>query len=196
MFEDTSIQPAEAEHSPAGQGQVSTLSVAQARALLKKVNLRASRQRIALARILFAGEHRHVVPAELHRQARLAGIRVSLATIYDALKEFADCRLMRRVAVCGGIICFDTHVGHHHHFYIEAEKRVIDMPENALRIRRLPEPPAGYVITGINAVIHLKRIGAAGRHDLSGCGCQPGARNAAPLVRALTDGMLAGDRTV
>ena len=50
-------------------------------ALLKNVTLRPTRQRRALAELLFTDEHRHVTVDDLHRQAIDAGVSLSLATV-------------------------------------------------------------------------------------------------------------------
>ncbi|MDE0407557.1 MAG: transcriptional repressor, partial [Alphaproteobacteria bacterium] len=49
---------------------------------LRGAGLRPTRQRLGLARLLFAGPDRHVRAEELSREAREAGVRVSLATVY------------------------------------------------------------------------------------------------------------------
>ena len=44
---------------------------------LKAVGLRPTRQRLALAKLLFEGEDRHVTAEQLHSEAHAANIRVS-----------------------------------------------------------------------------------------------------------------------
>ncbi|MBR2118071.1 MAG: Fur family transcriptional regulator [Pseudomonadota bacterium] len=130
------------------------------RALLQQAALRPTRQRMALAELLFTADHRHVTAGTLGREADAAGIRVSFATVYNTLNQFADAGLLRRVTVSGDLTYFDTNAGEHHHFYIEAENRIIDVPEGSIEIGH-PEPPDGYVITRIDAVIRLRPIGKA-----------------------------------
>jgi Fur family iron response transcriptional regulator len=48
---------------------------------LRHVGLRPTRQRVALARLLFEGGDRHVSAEQLHGEAAAAAIRVSLATV-------------------------------------------------------------------------------------------------------------------
>ena len=52
-------------------------------AKLKQAGLRPTRQRIALAKLLFEKDDRHVSAEDLHEEARAAGVSVSLATIYN-----------------------------------------------------------------------------------------------------------------
>ena len=48
---------------------------------LRAIGLRPTRQRLALAKLLFEGEERHVTAEILHSEAVEAGIKVSLATV-------------------------------------------------------------------------------------------------------------------
>ncbi len=65
-------------------------SAPASRRVLRMAGLRPTRQRIALAELLFAGAHRHVSAEELHAEAGLAQANVSLATIYNTLHQFQE----------------------------------------------------------------------------------------------------------
>src|SRR5216110_328279 len=84
---------------------------------LRRVGLRPTRQRVALARLLFNGGDRHVTAEQLHGEAAAAAIRVSLATIYNTLHQFTDRGLLREVVVEAGRSYFDTNIDDHHHFF-------------------------------------------------------------------------------
>src|SRR5688572_14052907 len=55
---------------------------------LRAAGLRPTRQRLALARLLFGGSERHVTAEQLHGEALAAEIPVSLATVYNTLHQF------------------------------------------------------------------------------------------------------------
>ena len=59
-------------------------------AKLKQAGLRPTRQRIALAKLLFENKDRHVSAEDLHEEARAASVSVSLATIYNTLHQFSE----------------------------------------------------------------------------------------------------------
>src|SRR6187402_607378 len=101
-------------------------------AVLRMAGLRPTRQRVALAELLLAGPHRHVSAEELHVEALDARVRVSLATVYNTLHQFQEAGLLREVAVDASRSYFDTDTSDHHHFYIEDEQRVIDIPPNSI----------------------------------------------------------------
>lgn len=121
--------------------------------ILKAHGLRPTRQRKVLAELLFAEPGRHVDAQTLHAEAARAGKRLSLATVYNALREFEQTSLIRRIAVPSERVWYDTDTGAHRHFYIEAENRVLDMPDSTII-----EPPAGYRVKRIDTVVHLERL--------------------------------------
>ena len=55
--------------------------------LLRSAGLRPTRQRLALTKLLFDGEDRHVTAEMLHGEALAAGVSVSLATVYNSLHQ-------------------------------------------------------------------------------------------------------------
>ena len=77
----------------------------------------------------------------------LRRLNVSLATIYNSLHQFREAGLLREVAVDASRSYFDTDTSDHHHYYLEDEQRVIDIPASAIVISNLPEPPRGMDIT-------------------------------------------------
>ena len=97
-------------------------------ARLRAAGLRPTRQRVALARLLFEGEHRHVTAESLHAEVRATRMPVSLATVYNALNQFRDAGLLREVVVAPGRSYFDTNTGHHHHFFVETGWRAARLP--------------------------------------------------------------------
>jgi Fur family iron response transcriptional regulator len=128
------------------------------RSMLRKSGLRPTRQRVALAAILYGHGNRHISAESLHGEALLQRAAVSLATIYNTLHQFTDAGLLREVAVDGSKTYFDTNTGEHHHFFVEDDKEVIDIPEGQMGVGRLPEPPPGYEISRVDVVVRLRRI--------------------------------------
>ena len=126
-------------------------------AVLRMAGLRPTRQRVALAELLFAGQHRHVSAEQLHAEALSSKVNVSLATIYNSLHQFREAGLLREVAVDASRSYFDTDTSDHHHFYLEDEQRVIDIPSSAIVIQNLPEPPKGMSITHVDVVVRVRK---------------------------------------
>ncbi|MER8748782.1 transcriptional repressor [Mesorhizobium sp. M1050] len=132
---------------------------------VREAGLRPTRQRIALADLLFAKGDRHLSAEELHEEAVAAGVPVSLATVYNALHQFTQSGLLRILAVEGAKTYFDTNTSDHHHFYIEGENRIFDIDSGPVTVANLPEPPAGMEIANVDIVVRLRpkrREGSAG----------------------------------
>jgi Fur family transcriptional regulator, iron response regulator len=129
------------------------------KAMLKEVGLRPTRQRMALGWILFAKGDRHVTAEMLYEEATKAKVPVSLATVYNALHQFTDVGLLRQVAVDGSKTYFDTNSTQHHHFFVEGENALLDIPDTDVIVGKTPIPPEGYEIARIDVVVRLRRKG-------------------------------------
>ena len=127
--------------------------------LLRKAKLRPTRQRVALAELLFSKGERHIAAEDLFEEAKVAGVDVSLATIYNTLHQFTDNGLLRAISVDSSKTYFDTNTGNHHHFYIEGTEEVVDMPEGFVTIDNLPEPPEGMEISRVDVVVRIRAAG-------------------------------------
>ncbi|THV24133.1 iron response transcriptional regulator IrrA [Peteryoungia ipomoeae] len=123
---------------------------------LRRSGLRPTRQRIALAGLLFAKGDRHLTVEELHEEAIAADVPVSLATVYNTLHQFTEAGLIRVLAVESAKTYFDTNVSDHHHFFVEGENRVLDIPVNNITIDNLPLAPEGMEIAHVDVVIRLR----------------------------------------
>ena len=129
------------------------------KAMLRQVGLRPTRQRMALGWILFAKGDRHLTAEMLYEEATKAKVPVSLATVYNALHQFTDVGLLRQVAVDGSKTYFDTNASQHHHFFVEGENSLLDIPGSDVIVGKTPIPPEGYEIARIDVVVRLRRKG-------------------------------------
>lgn len=124
-------------------------------ALLRQAGLRPTQQRRVLAGLLFGSGDRHVTAERLHEEVEQAGERVSLATVYNTLHQFKSAGLLREVALEGQTAYFDTNTSNHCHFFCEEDGRVMDIPEENIRVDGLPQPPEGMKISHIDIVVRL-----------------------------------------
>jgi Fur family iron response transcriptional regulator len=124
---------------------------------VRSAGLRPTRQRVALAELLFAKGNRHLTAEQLHEEAVVAGVPVSLATVYNTLHQFTEAGLLRILAIEGSKTYFDTNTSDHHHFFIEGENKVFDIPDAPVRVSNLPEPPSGMEIANVDIVVRLRR---------------------------------------
>lgn len=124
---------------------------------LRGAGLRPTRQRVALARLLFDGADRHVTAEQLHGEALAASIPVSLATVYNTLHQFTEAGLLREVVVEPGRSYFDTNIDDHHHFFCESTGMLQDIPGAAVSVGALPRAPAGTEISRVDVIIRVRR---------------------------------------
>jgi Fur family iron response transcriptional regulator len=127
------------------------------KAMLRDVGLRPTRQRMALGWILFGKGGRHLTAEMLYEEASKAKVPVSLATVYNTLHQFTDVGLLRQVAVDGSKTYFDTNISDHHHFFVEGENELVDIPTTSVIVGETPVPPEGYEIARIDVVVRLRR---------------------------------------
>jgi Fur family iron response transcriptional regulator len=61
------------------------------------------------------------------------------------------------VAVDGCKTYFDTNTSDHHHFFIEDENTILDIPGRSISVDGLPEAPRGLEIARVEVVVRLRR---------------------------------------
>ena len=124
---------------------------------IKSVSLRPTRQRLALGKLLFDDADRHVTPESLHEEATAAGVKVSLATVYNTLNQFAAAGLLTQVVVAPGRSYYDTNITNHHHFFCEDNGTLEDIPGDAIKLASLPEPPLGTKVKRFDVVVRVEK---------------------------------------
>ena len=127
------------------------------KAMLRQVGLRPTRQRMALGWILFGKGDRHLTAELLYEEATRAKVPVSLAPVYNTLLQFTEVGLLRQIAVDGSKTYFDTNISTHHHFFIEGENSVLDIPDSDVVVGNTPTPPEGYEIARVDVVVRLRK---------------------------------------
>ena len=124
---------------------------------LRRAGLRPTQQRMALGSLLFNGRDRHLTAEQLHGEARLAGIAVSVATVYNTLHQFTEAGLLREVVVDGSKTHFDTNTSNHHHFLFD-DGSLMDIPAGQLEVLGLPEPPEGSKVVRVDVLVRLGKL--------------------------------------
>mgnify|MGYP001295192978 CR=1 FL=1 len=123
---------------------------------LRLAGLRPTRQRVAIARLLLDGRHRHVSAESLSAEIRESGIQMADGTVYNTLNQFTDAGLLRRVTVHNEYSLFDTNTDHHHHFFEASKNQLVDIPNGDVILTKLPQAPDGHEIKAVDVVIHIQ----------------------------------------
>ena len=124
---------------------------------LRKAGLRPTKQRMLIADILLNGHNRHFTAENLQDEISTSGNSMSIATVYNCLKKFKNCGLIKQVECSKDTAIFDTNTDYHHHFLNEETGELIDIENEEISLLKLPEIPQGYLNNGIEVIIKLKK---------------------------------------
>jgi len=153
---DLDHKPVASDHIPWPQKNPASCPISAVKSRLRTAGLRPTRQRMALGWLLFAKGDRHVSAEMLYEEAIRAREPLSLATVYNTLRQFSEAGLLRQVSVSGPKTFFDTNVSEHHHFYNEDDETVTDIPGSTIHVSGLPEAPEGMVISSVEVIVRLR----------------------------------------
>lgn len=118
--------------------------------------IRPTAQRVQIASLLLSSPQ-HLSAEQILASLRASGARVSKATVYNTLNLFAARGLIRQLSVDGSRAWFDSNVDAHYHFHDISSGALIDVPVPAVEFSKLPPPPPGTEVAGIDLVIRLRK---------------------------------------
>jgi Fur family iron response transcriptional regulator len=123
---------------------------------LIRAGVRPTAQRLRIASLLL-DRPQHLSAEQVLAGLRGQGLRVSKATIYNTLNLFAASGLIRQLSVGSDRCWFDSNTDAHFHFHDLDTGALMDVGLRDVEFQRLPEPPAGMQVDGIDLVIRLRR---------------------------------------
>ena len=124
---------------------------------LKKNNIRPTKQRMILAKLLFEKGRRHISAEELYDEVRKEERKISLATIYNTLKQFSQIGLIREIVVDQNKSLYCTNNESHYHLYIEDEGKIIDIPTKNIDLN-IPSLPACLKLHNIDIIVRIRTL--------------------------------------
>lgn len=124
-------------------------------ACLQAHGIRITEPRRRIAEILL-GEPQHRSAEQVTEALRRGGVRISKATVYNTLNLFASHGLLRELAVDPRRSWFDSNTSEHHHFHDVVSGKLADVAPGEVQFARLPEPPPGMEVEGVDVVIRLR----------------------------------------
>jgi Fur family iron response transcriptional regulator len=123
---------------------------------LAQYGIRPTAQRVQIASLLLASPQ-HLSAEQILATLRSSGARVSKATVYNTLNLFAARGLIRQLSVDDTRSWFDSNIAPHYHFHDVESGALIDVPVPEVEFLRLPPPPPGMRVDGIDLVIRLRK---------------------------------------
>jgi Fur family iron response transcriptional regulator len=118
--------------------------------------IRPTAQRLRIAAILLAARQ-HLSAEQILARLQGVGARVSKATVYNTLNLFAAQGLIRQLSVDDTRAWFDSNTEAHYHFHDLDSGALTDLAIPEVEFSRLPAPPPGTEVAGIDVVIRLRR---------------------------------------
>jgi Fur family iron response transcriptional regulator len=113
---------------------------------------------MCLGLLLFGKGHRHVTAEELFDEAVKAKASLTLATVYNTLHQFRDAGLLRQLTSDSSRTYFDTNTTDHHHYLLEEDGTVLDMPSETVTVTSVPTPPVGMEIARVDVIVRLRKV--------------------------------------
>jgi Fur family iron response transcriptional regulator len=132
------------------------LAFSTLKGLLHEANLRPTRQRLALAAMIFGWGDRHFTAEMIVKKASGVRPRLSIATVYNALRQFSQAGLLREIAVFGSTTWYDTKTGPHCHLFIEETGDLIDIPDDVSRALPTLSVPDGFDLAGVDIIVRVR----------------------------------------
>ena len=122
--------------------------------ILRKADIKITRQRVHLAGILFNLPQGHFTAEELHDETKQGNLKVSLATVYNTLKHFSQNGIIKTLQVDSQKTFFDRNTNHHYH--IKSNNIIEDISAEDVNVELSPTKiPRGKKIKSIDLIINL-----------------------------------------
>ncbi len=121
--------------------------------MLRRADIIPTKQRVALASLMFDSGKRHFTAEKIHEEAIISDLNISLGTIYNTLNHFNEYGLLKEVRTSNSKTYFDTNTTDHHHFIYK--DTITDIDNEKLKLVNVPKLPKGKKIKSINITIDL-----------------------------------------
>jgi len=124
---------------------------------LEKNGIRATKQRRVLAKLIFDKGKRHISAENLFDEVKKDERKISMATIYNTLKQFTSLGLIREIVVDQNKSLYCNNNQSHYHLYIEDEGKVIDIPTKNIDLD-IPSIPACLKLHDIDVIVRIRTL--------------------------------------
>ena len=124
---------------------------------IEQSGIRPTKQRRILARILFEKGNRHISAENLYDEVKKEDRKISMATIYNTLKQFTKLKLIREIVVDQNKSLYCTNNSSHYHLYIEDEGKIHDIPTQNIDLN-IPSIPACLKFHNIDVIVRIRTL--------------------------------------
>ena len=124
---------------------------------LEKNGIRATKQRRVLAKLIFDKGKRHISAENLFDEVKKEERKISMATIYNTLKQFTSLGLIREIVVDQNKSLYCNNNKSHYHLYIEDEGKIHDIPTKNINLD-IPSIPACLSLHNIDVIVRVRSL--------------------------------------
>ena len=125
--------------------------------ILEKNGIRATKQRRILAKLIFDKGKRHISADNLFDEVKQEERKISMATIYNTLKQFTNLGLIKEIVVDQNKSLYCNNNQNHYHLYIEDEGKIIDIPTKNIDLN-IPSIPACLQLHNIDVIVRIRTL--------------------------------------
>ena len=124
---------------------------------LKSLGLRATKQRLAICKMLFGRSETFHFSIENLKKIfeKNTKNRISLATLYNTVNAFRKNGYLKEISLKGNKTFYDTNTKNHHHFYDEDTGKLIDIKSEDVLVSKVSRIPNGKKIREIEVTVRI-----------------------------------------
>ncbi len=125
---------------------------------LRNSGLRPTKQRIKICEVLFNTDKTfHFTINELvTRISKVSDDKISLATVYNTVHSFKKKGYLKEIPINSDQSYFDTNTSHHHHFYDEGQKNLIDIDDADVEPVKINTKIPGKRIKSVEVLVKVE----------------------------------------
>ena len=125
---------------------------------LRSSGLRPTKQRLKICEVLFNTDKTfHFTINELvKRIGKVSNHKISLATVYNTVHSFKKKGYLKEIPINSDQSYFDTNTSHHHHFYDEGQKNLIDIDDADVEPVKINTKIPGKRIKSVEVLVKVE----------------------------------------
>ena len=125
---------------------------------LREAGLRPTKQRVKICEVLFNTDKTfHFTINELvKRISKVSNHKISLATVYNTVHSFKKKGYLKEIPINSDQSYFDTNTSHHHHFYDESQKNLIDIDDADVEPVKINTKIPGKKIKSVEVLVKVE----------------------------------------
>ena len=124
---------------------------------IEQNGIRATKQRRILAKLIFDKGTRHISADNLFDEVKKENRKISMATIYNTLKQFTAIGILREIVVDQNKSLYCNNKQSHYHLYIEDEGKIVDIPTQNIDLN-IPSMPACLQLHNIDVIVRIRTL--------------------------------------